>query len=60
VIRRVAEEDAPSCARRELVGSGGSEIGVAGTSENSKERVVRGCAKKEVEIEERLAVVEDM
>ena len=36
VIRRVAEEDAPSCARRELVGSGGSEIGVAGTSENSK------------------------
>jgi len=36
VIRRVAEEDAPSCASRELVGRGGSENGVAGTSENSK------------------------
>jgi hypothetical protein len=44
VIRRVADNSAKSGVRGKFVGSGGSEVGVAGASKNLKDVIGRKSA----------------
>jgi hypothetical protein len=44
VVRRVAEEEAASGARRKLVRGGSGNVRVAGTAEHAQVVVGRGCA----------------